>query len=80
MQGQFGWRGPTTGIKGVDMSEDFRGETRDVQRIRGRGFRFTFGDYIVKCMVGAYDPSIHAIDLPQGMSIYRDGDGACSIS
>lgn len=52
------------GILGVDVSEDYRGETRDVRNTRGRNYRFTFGDYIVKVLVGAIDPSIHNIDLP----------------
>ena len=52
------------GIQGVDVTEDYRGESRDVRRARGRAYRFTFGDYIVKTIVGAYDPAIHLIDLP----------------
>eukprot|EP01033_Poteriospumella_lacustris_P011479 gene11479-8167_t len=55
---------PEKGILGVDVSEDYRGETRDVRNTRGRNYRFTFGDYIVKVLVGAIDPSIHNIDLP----------------
>ena len=41
------------------------GETRDVRRARGQRYRFTFGDYICKTMIGAVDPAVHMIDLPQ---------------
>lgn len=60
-----------TGIIGVDVTEDYRGETRDLRRLRGRSYRFSYGDYIVKTVVGTIDPSVHQIDLP---------DGCCSIN
>ena len=53
----------------VDVTEDYRGELRDVLRQRGRYYKFTYGDYIVKTLVGAYDKSVHQIDLPQGCCI-----------
>lgn len=53
------------GVQGVDVTEDYRGETRDVKRARGQSYRFTFGDYIVKTVIGAIDPSVHLIDLPE---------------
>jgi hypothetical protein len=52
------------GIPGVDVSEDYRGESRDVKRTRGNTYRFSFGDYIVKVLVGSIDPTVHDIDLP----------------
>lgn len=55
------------GILGVDVSEDYRGETRDVKRTRGRNYRFTFGDYLVKILVGTIDPTVHDIDLPDSL-------------
>jgi len=58
--------GVTDGVPGVDVSEDYRGEMRDIRRTRGRSYRFSFGDYIVKTIVGTIDPSVHQIDLPQG--------------
>ena len=81
--------GMNVGIPGVDVTEDYRGELRDVRRLRGRQYRFTFGDYIgelmyfifecsvgislftnclcreVKTLVGAVDPTVHLIDLPE---------------
>jgi len=53
----------STAIPGVDVSADYRGEAREVRETRGRGYRFSFGDYIVKFLVGSIDPTIHDIDL-----------------
>eukprot|EP01034_Spumella_vulgaris_P034071 gene34071-42015_t len=56
--------GYNRGVQGVDVTEDYRGESRDVKWRRGYNYRFTFGDYIVKTVVGAIDPAVHLIDLP----------------
>ena len=53
----------------VDVTADYRGELREVQETRGRSYRFTYGDYMVKTLVGAYDKSIHQMDMPQGCCI-----------
>jgi len=58
------------GVQGVDVTEDYRGELRDVRMARGnRWYRFTFGDYVVKTVIGAIDPTIHLIDLPDGCAV-----------
>ena len=56
------------GVPGVDVTEDYRGEARDVRRYRGSSYRFTFADYIVKTVVGSFDPAVHLVDLPAGNS------------
>ena len=54
----------------VDVTADYRGELREVREMRGRSYRFTYGDYIIKTLVGAYDKSVHQIDMqPQGCCI-----------
>jgi transcription elongation factor Elf1 len=68
--GQYGWTGALQGAVGVDVTSDFRGELRDVRRARGSDFPFSRGDYMVKCLIGAIDPAVHAVDLPAGASIY----------
>lgn len=76
VRGVGGWTGPETGIKGIDMTEDYRGELRDIRLCQNNSrYPFSFGDYIVKTMIGVVDPSIHSIDLPSGMSIYSDSRG-----
>ena len=81
---RLSWIGATCGIPGVDVTEDYRGERRDVLALRGPSYSFTFGDYIVKCLVGVIDPQIHIIDMPPGSSIYgraggrAGGGGGCA--
>jgi hypothetical protein len=38
----------STGIPGVDVTANYRGELKLIRGSRGRRYRFTFGDYIVK--------------------------------
>lgn len=43
-------------IPNVDVVDDYRSEKAEIQRNRGANFPFSFGDYIVKAMLGAIDP------------------------
>lgn len=43
-------------IPNVDVTDDYRSERAEIQRTRGPTFPFSFGDYIVKAMLGALDP------------------------
>jgi hypothetical protein len=70
VRGRYGWCGPTQGIEGVDVTEDFRNEKQAVLARRGPRYPFSLGDYVAKCLVGAIDPQVHAIDLPNGVSMY----------
>ena len=74
---QFEWNPAcgNIGIKNTDLTEDFRGEQRDVYRTRGSDYPFSFGDYVIKILVGALDPGIHLIDLPSGVYTKRAAAG-----
>jgi len=83
VRGQYGWIGATCGVPGVDVTEDYRGEKRDVLALRGQNYSFTFGDFIAKALVGVIDPMVHIIDMPTGTSIYGSrslggGGGGCA--
>jgi len=43
-------------IPNVDVMDDYRAERAEVQRTRGGNFPFSFGDYIVKSLLGSIDP------------------------
>ncbi|CUG06873.1 Hypothetical protein, putative [Bodo saltans] len=58
------------GISGVDVTEDYAGEARDVA-LAGRPTPLLPGEYLVKCMVGALDPAVHLIDLPARPTFWR---------
>jgi len=40
----------------LDVIDDYRSERVEIQRTRGGNFPFSFGDYIVKSLLGAIDP------------------------
>ncbi len=71
-----GWKGREAGIRGIDMTEDYRGELRDIRAAqRNPYYPFSQGDYIVKTVVGAIDVTVHMLDVPTGYSIYSDMRG-----
>ena len=40
----------------LDVIDDYRSERAEVQGIRGASFPFSYGDYIVKSLLGSSDP------------------------
>lgn len=48
----------------IDVTDDFKTETAKVRRYRGQDFPFTFGDYVVKVLVGAIDREIDLLNEP----------------
>ena len=40
----------------LDVMDDYRSERAEIQRTRGANFPFSFGDYIVKSLLGSIDP------------------------
>jgi hypothetical protein len=40
----------------LDVMDDYRSERAEIQRTRGGNFPFSFGDYIVKSLLGSIDP------------------------
>ncbi|CAF2740699.1 unnamed protein product [Rotaria sp. Silwood2] len=46
----------------LDVIDDYRSERAEIQRIRGANFPFSFGDYIVKALLGSIDPWFDSLD------------------
>jgi hypothetical protein len=46
----------------LDVVDDFRSERDEVQKAKGVDFPFTFGDYVVKALVGSIDPDLDNMD------------------
>ncbi|CAF1463288.1 unnamed protein product, partial [Didymodactylos carnosus] len=49
-------------MQNVDVIDDYQTEKQEVQRQRGYQFPFSYGDYIVKALLGAIDPYFDALD------------------
>ncbi len=46
----------------VDVTDDYKTELREVRRAQGRNFKFSYGDYIVKLLVGSIDHTMDQLD------------------
>jgi hypothetical protein len=53
----------------IDVSDDFVSERREILAAQGAGFHFTFGDYVVKSLLGSIDPSFDRLDEMQGCEL-----------
>jgi len=49
-------------MQSVDVIDDYRTEKAEIQRTRGGNFPFSYGDYIVKALVGTIDPTMDVMD------------------
>jgi len=46
----------------VDVVDDYKTEREEVRRNKGVNYPFSFGDYVVKALLGAVDPQIDQLD------------------
>jgi len=60
------------GVPRVDVTDDFATERAEILRKQGRGFRFSFGDYVVKALLGPVDPVFDTLDRAEG--------GCCAVA
>ena len=49
-------------VKNLDVVDDFRNEKIEVRKAKGSRFSFTYGDYVVKSMIGSLDKSFDRMD------------------
>ena len=63
-------------IDGVDVVDDYISERHKIQRIQGKSFPFTFGDYIMKTMLGSIDKQTDMLDE---VPLERRGCVGCTI-
>ncbi|CAF1141066.1 unnamed protein product [Rotaria sp. Silwood1] len=46
----------------VDVMDDYKSEREEVRQAKGFNYPFSFGDYVVKALIGAVDPEMDALD------------------
>ncbi len=67
----------------VDVTDDYKTELKEVRRAQGSRFQFSYGDYIVKLLVGSIDHTLDQLDerrlLLSPMSSMSDLKCMCSI-
>ncbi|CAF1479277.1 unnamed protein product, partial [Adineta steineri] len=49
-------------IPNLDVVDDYKSEKKEIRERKGQTYAFSFGDYIVKILVGAIDRSIDVLD------------------
>jgi hypothetical protein len=49
-------------VKGVDTNDDYYSERAEIIKHKGKTFKFTFGDYVVKCLLGPVDKDMDKMD------------------
>ncbi len=49
-------------LKNLDVIDDFRSEREEIKRRKGSEVRFSFGDYVVKSLIGSIDQSMDGMD------------------
>ena len=49
-------------IPNLDVTDDYTSERDQIKKIKGKKYRFSFGDYVVKSMVGSVDPKLDQMD------------------
>lgn len=49
-------------IPGVDVLDDYINELEQIRKVQGKNFRFTYGDYIAKCLLSSSDKEIDDLD------------------
>jgi len=51
-------------IDGVDVTDDYYSVLDRVRKYRGPDENFSFGDYLIKCIIGPFDVSMDGVDEP----------------
>jgi len=49
-------------IPNLDVADDYRSEREEIHKVQGKNFPFSFGDYVVKVLMGAVDDWFDTLD------------------
>jgi len=49
-------------IANIDVADDYRSEREEIQNAQGKSFPFSFGDYVVKILMGSVDSWFDTLD------------------
>ena len=64
-------------IPRLDVTDDFQSERAQILRAQGPRFHFTYGDYLVKAMLGPVDSYFDSLDSGSRGAVGQDG--CCSL-
>ncbi|CAF1536043.1 unnamed protein product [Rotaria sordida] len=46
----------------MDVADDYRSEREEIRKVQGKNFPFSFGDYVVKILMGPIDNWFDPLD------------------
>jgi hypothetical protein len=49
-------------IPNLDVVDDYRSEKKQITKLKGANYRFSYGDYVVKSLIGSIDKSFDQMD------------------
>jgi hypothetical protein len=49
-------------IPRLDVVDDYKNERIEILQSKGHNYRFSYGDYIVKILIGSLDPQLDNLD------------------
>lgn len=49
-------------LPNLDVVDDYRNERSEIRRAKGSSYSFSFGDYVVKSLIGSIDPELDQLD------------------
>lgn len=61
-------------VRNLDVVDDYKSERAEVLRAQGKSFHFSKGDYVVKALLGPFDPYFDNLDARPGGK-----DGCCTV-
>lgn len=56
-------------IRNLDVIDDYRNERKEIRAAQGIHYQFSFGDYVVKSLIGSIDPEIDNLDKKNDLYI-----------
>ncbi len=59
-------------IPKIDVIDDYKSEKNEILKKQGKSFKFSYGDYIVKTLLGSIDPYFDSLDE-------KSHDSFCSV-
>ena len=69
-----------TVIPSVDVNDDYNSEAQEVARVQGNMFAFSFGDYVVKTLLGPVDNYFDNLDESKFTNVNRDRRAAIAYT
>lgn len=66
-------------IPRLDVIDDYGSEYLEIKRVQGSGFAFSYGDYVVKSMLGSIDKWFDSLDEVNVVTGKRIDDDCCNI-